>query len=168
MNTQPQFPNPGPQAPPERPLPPAQTKTLQPPLRLFSHRSLLSAHSFPTPSSRRPRPGPSSTQSPIPTVVPRQTQPPSSSTLPSSRHAHPRSSSPGTSPSSTDSPLHPKNRLKLSLASRPPLGAGWPERAPPFSPRHADPPRPTVTLTLRTPKAREGCADGRRNHRPRG
>ncbi len=105
---------------------------------------------------------------PSPTVVPRLTQPPSSSTLPSSRHVHPRSSSPGPSPSSTDSPNHQKNRLKLSLASRPPLGAGWPERAPPFSPRHPAPPRPTVTLTPRTPKAREGCADGRRNHRPRG
>ncbi len=75
---------------------------------------------------------------------------------------------PSVPPDAEDSPIRRKNRLKLSLASRSPLGTGWPEIAPPFSPSPPAPPRPTVTLTSRSPKAREGFANGRRNHRSRG
>ena len=228
MNTQPQFRTPGARPPPRSRRRPPDRPALCHPL------------------SRRPRPGPSSTQAASPTVAPRPPVPPSppSPRLPT-RPSRPDRTTPSTYPnwpksdaprpqeffgknsyahkapqsprrrSATNSPrpsaipapaaatpqppasrdshtapslpppsltapslrhfttpdarqFAPKIRLKLSLASRSPEGTGWPEIAPPFSPSPPAPPRPTVTLTPRTPKAREGLADGRRNHRSRG
>ena len=224
MTTQPQFPNPGRQAPAR------------------SRRRVADRPAAPSPSSRRPgracpepvEGGSSSNQHPRPTAVPRQSAPPNppsprlptrpshlvrtapspapnwpnsapprpqeffgknSYTRTTPRRPRPESSStrpsvipassagtqrqpasqglratpsiprpqphrlvrpaqltdhPSVPPDAEDSPIRRKNRLKLSLASPP------------------APPRPTVTLTPRSPKAREGFAHGRRNHRPRG
>ncbi len=46
----------------------------------------------------------------------------------------PASQAPRPFPTPNTRQVAPKIRLKLSLASRPPLGGGWPEIAPPFSP----------------------------------
>ena len=126
------------------------------------------------PLSRRPWLGPSSTQAASPTVAPRPPVPPNppSPRLPT-RPSHPVRIAPSTYPNWPKSNAPPPSRVFWKKLLR---AQGAPSSAPqihsestlPTHPRHPAPPRPTVTLTPRTPKAREGLADGRRNHRSRG
>ena len=120
------------------------------PVPFRSHFSTLYPLPFLTPSSRRPRPGPSSNQTSqahraLPgSQHPRRLMPPNplatqpDHMLPTSyARTHSSALAPLPFPAT---PTRQKNPPKLSLASRPPLGAGWPETVPPFTPIQIPPP----------------------------
>ena len=139
-------------------------------------------NSYTRTTPRRPRPGPSSAR---PSTIPAssagtQRQPASQGlrATPSIPRPQPHrlvrpaqlTDHPSVPPDAEDSPIRRKNPPQAISGQPVPRGDRLARDSSPLLPQAAAGAhrRPTVTLTPRSPKAREGIADGRRNHRPRG
>ena len=163
---------------PNRPLNRPELAQFRPPApsRVF-WKKLLCAHNTPASSSR--------TQQYSPSVIPAssaatQRQPASQGlrATPSIPRPQPHrlvrpaqlTDHPSVPPDAEDSPIRRKKPPQAISGQPVPRGDRLARDSSPLLPQAAAGAhrRPTVTLTPRSPKAREGFADGRRNHRPRG
>ena len=139
-------------------------------------------NSYTRTTPRRPRPGPSSAR---PSTIPAssagtQRQPASQGlrATPSIPRPQPHrlvrpaqlTDHPSVPPDAEDSPIRRKKPPQAISGQPVPSGDRLARDSSPLFPptRRGAHRRPTVTLTPRSPKAREGFADGRRYHRPRG
>ena len=144
--------------------------------------SSFGKNSYARTTPRRPRPEPSSTR---PSIIPAssagtQRQPASQGlrATPSIPRPQPHrlvrpaqlTDHPSVPPDAVDSPIRRKKPPQAISGQPVPSGDRLARDSSPLLPQAAAGAhrRPTVTLTPRSPKAREGIADGRRNHRPRG
>ena len=173
-------------SPPNPPIPPGPNRPLnRPELAQFRPprpQEFFGKNSYTRTTPRRPRPEPSSTR---PSIIPAssagtQRQPASQGlrATPSIPRPQPHrlvrpaqlTDHPSVPPDAEDSPIRRKKPPQAISGQPVPSGDRLARDSSPLLPQAAAGAhrRPTVTLTPRSPKAREGFAHGRRNHRSRG